>query len=323
MFTGKQYIWLILLLFMTSCYPKQYEEVTDINEISSTPTYDYFPPLTADDLISIIEASEYIEAKHIGFIGEKSKIYSCYEKLLEIASDSLWIELSYSKSPVMRCYAYQALLLKENINLPSIRNRLIKDTSSVCTYSGCMIDCISTLGELILVREEAEKNNKDTSIILKNGIYQLKLQTMVLNDILSENWVEYGFLSPLILEQFLIFYKNGEIIKEYSIPIEKMLKKTNHYSEIALATIPIFNICLLKGKNIDVYEIYGANYCCGVRCPEFLGYYSMEGEILSENIAAKKYLAGKELSNFLAKYKIDINKPEKCNSIFDIFTVEE
>jgi hypothetical protein len=149
----KKYIWFILLLLFISCYPNyaEEEEITDTNEINSNSTdnWSFIDTMDTDDLISAIESSENIESKHIGIEGRKSYIYCCYEKLLETASDSLWVKLSYSKSPVMRYYAYKALFSRESTNLQSVRNRLIKDSSQVCYHTRDMINCLYILGELI------------------------------------------------------------------------------------------------------------------------------------------------------------------------------
>ena len=132
--------------------------MTDISEIDSN-SINKWNFININDLISTIESSKYIEREYIGGWGaKKSYIYGCYEKLLEIASDSLWIELSYSKSPVMRYYAYKALLSKESSEFPAVRNRLIRDTSPVCTYSCDIIDCLLTLGELLLIEERSGAN---------------------------------------------------------------------------------------------------------------------------------------------------------------------
>lgn len=170
---------------------------------------------------------------------------------------------------------------------------------------------------------QGKKWQKDTTIVLKNGIYQLELQTIFFDGTLSDEWVEYGFIAPLILDQYLIFYKNGEMIKKYPIPIKKVRKENNKHKKVTLASIPVFDICLLKGDNIDVYSVYGANYCFGLGCPEFMGLYSMEGKMISECISAKKYFSGENMNAFLEKHKINVNKPVARNSIFDIFKIRE
>lgn len=149
----KQILFIILLLLCIGCNIKQENKLElYINEIYSDSIYclNFRNVDDIDGLISMIESSKKIEGEYIGFTAEKSEIYTCYKTLLELASDSLWIELSYSKSVVMRYYAYRALLSKGNVNLLSIRNRLIKDTTQVCYHSGCLTICNRTLGETIL-----------------------------------------------------------------------------------------------------------------------------------------------------------------------------
>jgi hypothetical protein len=164
---------------------------------------------------------------------------------------------------------------------------------------------------------------QDRTITLNNGAYRLELQTIIEENALMDRWIEYGFLSPLIRNQYLVFYKNEEVIKKYELPIEKVIKQTLTQKSVSLVSVPVFDICLLKGNNIEVYKVYGANYCFGVLCPEFIGLYKMDGEMITECIAAKKYFSGEDMSEFLNEYKIDINKTDLCNSIFDIFTMDE
>jgi len=167
-----------------------------------------------------------------------------------------------------------------------------------------------------------EKNwTQDTTIVLENGIYKLELRTIVLDDTLEEEWKEYGFLAPLIRGQHLVFYKNGEKINEYEILIEKVIKKTQGGKKVSLVSIPVYDICLLKGSDIEVYKVYGSDFCNGM-CPEFTGLYNMEGKMISEYIAVKKYFVGEDSFDFLTRNKIDINAPAKCNSILEIFTFE-
>ncbi|HOF17194.1 MAG TPA: hypothetical protein PLF32_03915 [Bacteroidales bacterium] len=126
----KIYILFVLLFVCISCNTKERKNSTfkdSIDSVLKVNSREYI-----NDKISVIESSKQIEGKHIGYGGQISGIYSCYEILLKNISDSLWIELSYSKSPVMRYYAYQALLSKGNIKFLSVWNRLRKDTSSVC-----------------------------------------------------------------------------------------------------------------------------------------------------------------------------------------------
>ena len=80
----KKYIGFFFLLLFVSCYPSYVEEaevvgtselkfnsIIDWNLVDTVVDIDYF--------ISRIESSKNIESTHIGFAGEKSTIYSCYE----------------------------------------------------------------------------------------------------------------------------------------------------------------------------------------------------------------------------------------------------
>ena len=128
---------------------KMHVNTMSINKIDSIRDWNFRNRDYIDNLISMIESSKNIESEYIGYTGERSKVYICYKELLEIASDSLWVKLSYSKSVAMRYYAYEALLMKESTNLSSVRNRLLKDTTQVCFHTYDIMICNCTLGELV------------------------------------------------------------------------------------------------------------------------------------------------------------------------------
>ena len=147
----------VILLFITllagmNYYEKQTNKVK--SDIAYTSVFDSISNMidslnnSPDYLISLIESSKQIEGRYVGFVARKSFVYNNYEKLLELISDSLWVELSYSNSPVMRYYACEALLSNGSDNLPLVKKRLIKDTTPVCYQSMDVILC-RPLGELI------------------------------------------------------------------------------------------------------------------------------------------------------------------------------
>ena len=149
----KKYISFILLFILLLLAMSYYEKQKSKKELEAKPYTSVFDSLlnemeSVDNLISIIESSKRIESKYLGFEGE-SAIYSVYEKLLDQVSDSLWVELSYSKSPVMRYYACMALFSNESADYSSVRDRLIKDTSHVCSRFGCIVFDSYPLGKLI------------------------------------------------------------------------------------------------------------------------------------------------------------------------------
>jgi hypothetical protein len=78
--------------------------------------------------------------------------------------------------------------------------------------------------------------------------------------------------------------------------------------------IPILEICLLRGKSNDFFYAYGARFCNGVECPEFIGIYTMEGIPVFESIStvgplSKNYKSLEEVST---QNQFNINEPAKC-----------
>jgi len=140
----------ILLLFAMSYYEKQKSKKDlDTTDAKTTKLDSFLLVINSPDyLISLIESSEQIEDEYVGFGARKSHICNSYEKLLKVISDSLWIELSYSDSPVVRYYACRALFSKGSDDFPIVRDRLKKDTTLV-SFQSFDVFYSFALGELI------------------------------------------------------------------------------------------------------------------------------------------------------------------------------
>lgn len=70
-----------------------------------------------------------------GITGKDNPTADAYKSLLSIASDSVWVRLSYSEKPVVRMYAFKALYSKNSTDLEEVTSRLKTDTVSVCDIS--------------------------------------------------------------------------------------------------------------------------------------------------------------------------------------------
>jgi len=86
-------------------------------------------------LVGLIDSGDCVYFGRIGYNGEESEIYDCYQRLLEIASDSIWIKLTNDKNPVLRVYAFRALESKKSSRLQEVKDRLLKDKATVCYVS--------------------------------------------------------------------------------------------------------------------------------------------------------------------------------------------
>ena len=90
---------------------------------------------SAATLLRAIEESSCVESEYIGFVGRESAVYASFRRLDYLISDSIWLKLSYDRKPVMRAYAYWALLKRNSPLLPKIRGHLKNDRGTFCFYS--------------------------------------------------------------------------------------------------------------------------------------------------------------------------------------------
>jgi hypothetical protein len=154
--------------------------------------------------------------------------------------------------------------------------------------------------------------DKKISRMLVNGNYSIGANTTYSNDTLDiPDWKENIYSSPIIKYQNLDFFENDKLIKNHILPINLVKRKTIKDKIIEVVSIPIYEVCLLKGKEADFYLVNGADYCNGSKCPEFIGIYTMNGDIIYEGIStigalSKKYLSLKTISE---KFGININSP--------------
>ncbi len=171
---------------------------------------------------------------------------------------------------------------------------------------------------------------RDTTITLSYKDFEIELKTFLYNHDLAEKWiyynhnVPYGFSQPYVVKQVLFFYQKGSKIFQKEIEISTSLHKTWDGKDIILQNIPVFDIGIVENEHSFYFMVYGANYCAGVKCPEFVGIYAPTGKVVSESLSyPEKVLAGESLSEFLENERIVINKTIKTASILDVFNVIE
>lgn len=87
-------------------------------------------------LVTLIDRSDCVYIGGIGYTGDESEVYDSYQRLLEIAPDSLWVKLSFNKNPVLRVYALKALVTKNSSKLFEANDRLQKDKDTICYVAG-------------------------------------------------------------------------------------------------------------------------------------------------------------------------------------------
>lgn len=172
------------------------------------------------------------------------------------------------------------------------------------------ISCKDT-SEFILKKNKLEEkesiffNTSNAVKIIDNDVFALKVKTKFSKDTLNNfDYKEDKYSSPIILEQYVLFFKNGNVIKESKIPIESIRRQTIKNSHFNILITPIYEIGLVKSEDKLFYIIMGSDYCNGSNCLEFIGIYSSLGNVIYEGVPNYKK---KEIKQLLLEYKIDIN----------------
>jgi hypothetical protein len=141
--------------------------------------------------------------------------------------------------------------------------------------------------------------------IIDNDVFSLKIKTKFSKDTLNNlDYKEDKYSSPIILEQYILFFKNDNLIKESKTSIESITRKTIKNTYFNILRTPIYEVGLVKSKDKLYYIILGSDYCNGSNCLEFIGIYSSLGNVIYEGVPNYKK---KELKQILLEHKIDIN----------------
>lgn len=100
--------------------------------------YHYSESASLDSLINELGRSSTIKERYVGFAGLTPNEYLLFEKLKESATEYELNNLMKHYSPVVRVYAYRALIANDMEVNASYENFLYEDTTSVNWFSGCL-----------------------------------------------------------------------------------------------------------------------------------------------------------------------------------------
>ncbi len=110
--------------------------------------YHYSESASLDSLINHLGRSNIVKERYVGFAGITPNEYLLFQKLKESASQDELNDLMKHYSPVVRIYAYRALIANEmEVNM-SYENMLYEDTTSVNWFSGCIFRA-STVQQIV------------------------------------------------------------------------------------------------------------------------------------------------------------------------------
>jgi len=100
--------------------------------------YSYSESASLDSLINTLGRSNTVKEQYVGFAGLTPNEYVLFEKLKSTATEYELNNLMKHYSPVVRIYAYRALIDNNmEINAQS-ENFLYEDTTTVNWFSGCI-----------------------------------------------------------------------------------------------------------------------------------------------------------------------------------------
>lgn len=100
--------------------------------------YHYSESESLDSLINELGRSNTVKERYVGFAGLTPNEYIMFEKLKAYGSQYELNNLMKHYSPVVRVYAYRALIANEMEVNASYENFLYDDTTSVNWFSGCI-----------------------------------------------------------------------------------------------------------------------------------------------------------------------------------------
>lgn len=100
--------------------------------------YHYSESASLDSLINHLGRTTTIKERYVGFAGTTPHEYLLFEKLKATASEDELNTLMKHYSPVVRVYAYRALIANEmEVNM-NYEIMLFEDTTAVDWFSGCI-----------------------------------------------------------------------------------------------------------------------------------------------------------------------------------------
>ncbi len=123
----------ILLLFITSilfhnAYGQTSMPITKIEMRSSIKK-----------LTDGISKDNILKSSSVGYEGVKTDQWKRFAKLKKVATDNELILLTEHSNSVVRCYSFQALATRKNIDVFPILLKHLNDTARVNTFQGCII----------------------------------------------------------------------------------------------------------------------------------------------------------------------------------------
>ena len=98
-----------------------------------------------DSVVLILSEATTVKERQVGFTGSTPKEYRAFEELKDIATEEELNGLLTHYSPIVRVYAYRALVSNEMLIDASYQESVLRDTTVVNWFSGCVLRASSVM----------------------------------------------------------------------------------------------------------------------------------------------------------------------------------
>jgi hypothetical protein len=158
---------------------------------------------------------------------------------------------------------------------------------------------------------------KYTTALKGTDEYSLEIETMYIYDslFLADNWV--SDLNEVVISQLLTFKLKDSIIRKQFHDVKTRVVRKS-IGNVSLLDNVIREVGIVEGRKGSFYKISGAGGCNA--CSEYLGYYSMQGKLLSKIYSSRmdrfSYTTG-DIDKVIKQFEVpeNIQKPGKLKVI--------
>ncbi len=134
-----------------------------------------------------------LTSEGVGYAGVRTDQWRRYETLKEKATNEELMELTEHENSVVRCYSFQALANRKNVDLLPILIQHLYDSASVNTFQGCLVSWMSA-GDYFLevvtpqyIDLDAYKlSDKERAVVDSIIIFDKKIMLAAKSDILEK-----------------------------------------------------------------------------------------------------------------------------------------
>ncbi|MBI1183267.1 hypothetical protein GC194_03275 [bacterium] len=130
-------------------------------------------------LVDGIAEDNIVKSSAVGIAGSQSDQWNRYISLKEKATNEELIALTDHTNGAVRCYSFQALATRKNINVYSILIRHLYDTALVTIFQGCLLGS-ETIGDYFLKVVTDPYNDGETCKL--NEIERQKVDSILIFD---------------------------------------------------------------------------------------------------------------------------------------------